>query len=120
MQTASSVVTQDHHATNAESCRRWRESRKHDPAWVAAEREKTRQRVREYRARLKAKSVDPDDALLDELADLLGLTDLEPEPDEPLARVRWKHWRDIRKKELATGETIFCRSALQNQPLIGT
>ena len=57
---------------NAESCRRWRESRKHDPAWVAAEREKTRKRVAEHRARKKAKSVDPDEALLDELADLLG------------------------------------------------
>ncbi len=63
---------------NAESSRRWRERRKQDPAWVAAEREKTRQRVAEHRARKKAKPADPDEALLDELADLLGLTDRTP------------------------------------------
>ena len=101
------VVTKDR--ANAESCRRYREKRKRDPGWVAAEREKTRQRVREYRARQKGEpsAEEERDDLLDELAYMLGFIDREPEPDDRVAKIRWKHWRDIRKKELATGESIF-------------
>lgn len=106
--------------TNAESCKRYRESRKHDPVWSEKQRERTRERTREYRERARGavapvlspvmvdEPVVERDPLAD-LADLLanGIIDREPEPDDPLARVRWKFWRDIREKEVREGVSIF-------------
>lgn len=118
--------------TNAESCKRYRERRKHDPARAERQRERTRERTRRYRERtkgLKAPVDRPAAALASNptkerppltIAVANGIIDREPEPEAPLARVRWKHWRDIREKELAEGREIFqgtCREDLERYRL---
>ena len=108
--------------TNAESCRRYRERQKQDTERCAKQREQTRERTRRYRERRRGlgPAADPQGRIeansrkqprnrvlpAGDVA-VNDIIDRVPKPAEPLARVRWKHWREIREKELTEGRRIF-------------